>query len=244
MKDLYKREFAFLNSAQKVLADPELSITTLRTRYSEILTEHEILLRKTVKMTGVSDRAQRELKRLNAELQDVNIELESLSQTDGLTGLYNRRFFDAHLRHEWKRHCRNRLPLSLIMCDIDYFKKYNDTYGHHEGDECLKKVAQVIQEGLKPSLDRVARYGGEEFAIILPQTNSHSARAVACSIQNRLAQLALSHTASKTISTVSMSFGVATVTPDHDASPDTLICRADNALYQSKERGRNTISVK
>nr|MDU9044037.1 diguanylate cyclase [Candidatus Electrothrix aestuarii] len=244
MKSLYKNEFAFLEYARKVLEDPDLSLATLRCKYSEMLAEHEVLLRKVVKMTGVSDRAQRELKRLNIELQDVNKELENLSQTDGLTGLHNRRFFDTRLRHEWNRHCRNHSPLSLIMCDIDYFKKYNDTYGHHEGDQCLKRVAQAIQENLKRSFDTAVRYGGEEFAIILSETDSEGATTVARSIQNNIAKLDLPHSASKANSAVSMSYGVATVVPDQGSSPDTLICLADNALYQSKEKGRNMISVR
>jgi len=187
--------------------------------------------------------AEEELKRLNVELQVANDDLERLSQIDGLTSLYNRRYFDDHLKTEWKRHCRNQMPLSLIMCDIDLFKDYNDMYGHYAGDDCLMKVAQAIKTGVKRPSDIACRYGGEEFAIVLPETNADGAMLVAETIKKEIEKLDMPHLASNIKSVISISFGVATVIPEKSQSPNKLILFADKALYQSKEDGRDRIST-
>ncbi|MGA1411227.1 MAG: ABC transporter substrate binding protein [Prochlorotrichaceae cyanobacterium] len=176
-----------------------------------------------------------------AELQEANDHLKRLSNLDGLTNLYNRRYFDDSLKNEWKRHDRSQLPLSIIMCDIDFFKQYNDTYGHLVGDDCLRKVSKAIQDNVKRPSDIASRYGGEEFIIILTETDIGGAVKVALEIKNSVEYLGIEHLASKVKPIVSLSFGVATMTPDSTQEPEMLISLADNALYQSKEQGRDQI---
>ena len=160
---------------------------------------------------------------------------------DSLTNLYNRRYFDAALKNEWKRHNRIQSPLSLIMCDIDYFKQYNDTYGHLAGDDCLVRVAKAIGEKVKRPSDSAARYGGEEFALILSETDLKGAVTVAKDLKRTIENLAIEHSTSLIKPIISMSFGVATVIPDLNQKPEILLSLADKAMYQSKEKGRDQI---
>ncbi len=178
-----------------------------------------------------------------AGLQKANAELARLSNIDGLTGLYNRRYFDAILADEWKRHARSKSPLSLIMGDLDFFKAFNDTYGHQAGDNCLQAVAQAIQAQIKRPADIGARYGGEEFALVLTNTASPGARKLAEDIRRAIKGLALPHAASAAAAVVTMSFGVATMVPDQANRPDDLVHLADQALYQSKHSGRDRVEA-
>ncbi|MGR5117134.1 GGDEF domain-containing protein [Vibrio astriarenae] len=171
------------------------------------------------------------------------IEAERRSEKDGLTGLYNRRHFDSLLQSEWKSHLRSGQPLSVIMCDIDYFKQYNDTYGHQRGDDCLKLVARNINMLTKRSTDIAARYGGEEFVILLPNTDLKGASYFANLIKEQLAELRIPHATSKIKPFLSLSLGLATIVPSHEQTPDFVITLADRALYQSKENGRNKVTV-
>ncbi len=178
-----------------------------------------------------------------ADLRKANAALELLSQTDGLTALHNRRYFDLQLEKEWKRLCREQLPISLIMCDIDFFKTYNDTYGHSAGDTCLRTVAQTLGNSIKRPADRAFRYGGEEFVILLPGTDSKGALAVADRIKTQIEQLGIDHTASLVKPIVSMSFGIATMIPDQIHKPVEILLLADKSLYRSKNEGRDRISM-
>ncbi|MAL97020.1 MAG: hypothetical protein CL583_01085 [Alteromonadaceae bacterium] len=173
----------------------------------------------------------------NNELRKTKQELEQVSLTDGLTGLANRRHFDQYLEQEWTRAQRDGLPLSLILIDIDYFKPFNDEYGHPAGDECLKRVSDVLRTVSRRPGDLVARYGGEEFALILPQTDTAQTVAEAC----RLAVEALSipHAASGTAPVVTVSAGVCTLVPQPGMSPGLLTQSTDVALYEAKAKGRN-----
>ncbi|MEM7018420.1 MAG: diguanylate cyclase [Pseudomonadota bacterium] len=177
------------------------------------------------------------------ELQEANKALLKLSTEDELTQLFNRRYFDKKLDQEWQRSQRKALSLSLIMCDIDYFKKFNDNYGHQAGDRCLQKVAQAIRNNIKRSYDVATRYGGEEFAIILPQTESKHAYHIAESIRQEIENLAILHSQSACSEFISMSFGVASITPKQDKDKSVLVAQADQALYNSKTSGRNRVSI-
>ncbi|MCP4633548.1 MAG: diguanylate cyclase [candidate division Zixibacteria bacterium] len=166
-------------------------------------------------------------------------ELERLAMVDELTQLANRRRFDECLRNEWQRLKREGAPLSLIMCDVDYFKQYNDSYGHKSGDDCLIAVAQGISSQIKRPADLTARYGGEEFAVVLPNTPSEGAFHVAENIRKRVHQIRIAHSSSDIDPSVTLSLGVSTIIPANDSSPDVLIKLADKALYEAKENGRN-----
>ncbi|MFA9202275.1 MAG: diguanylate cyclase domain-containing protein, partial [Candidatus Nanopelagicaceae bacterium] len=144
---------------------------------------------------------------LCCRLQTANQKLQKLAILDGLTGIANRRYFDLVLDKEWQRLAREQQPLSLILCDIDYFKAYNDTYGHQQGDRCLKQVAQILQQSTRRPADLVARYGGEEFAIILPNTDLQGALFIAKNIKQELAQKQLPHSQSSVSQYVTCSMG-------------------------------------
>ena len=182
-----------------------------------------------------------EQSQLYHQLAIANQKLQELATTDGLTGIANRRQFDRVLMLEWRRLAREVLPLSLIMFDIDFFKPYNDFYGHLSGDDCLRKVAGAIALSAKRAGDLTARYGGEEFAVILPNTSAEGANVVARKICDCIASLKLPHARSSICPYVTLSCGIATVIPAPDVSLDTLIHSADSALYQAKNEGKNRI---
>jgi diguanylate cyclase (GGDEF)-like protein len=165
------------------------------------------------------------------------------ARIDGLTQIANRRRFDEYLFQEWSRHIRMQQPLSLLICDVDHFKLYNDGQGHQAGDECLKSVAKAIKQCYRAG-DLVARYGGEEFAMVLPQTNRTGAVQVAERVRAAVAAAALPHPASPVCDRVTVSVGVASMTPPPQApsDPRTLIQQADRHLYLAKKLGRNQVS--
>jgi diguanylate cyclase (GGDEF)-like protein len=185
-----------------------------------------------------------ELEVLHKELEEKNEKLELLSSLDGLTGLFNRRYFDDNLLKEWKQASRDNTPLSLLIVDIDYFKNYNDCYGHLEGDICLRKVAQSLYEALLRPTDIVARYGGEEFTAILPNTGSDGAIKVAQRMMKYVVQLDIVHKASSAAEMVTVSIGASSVFPTGKLAVTSLLDRADKALYEAKEQGRNTFRIR
>jgi two-component system, sensor histidine kinase LadS len=172
-----------------------------------------------------------------AELLKLNQKLEALSMVDGLTGIANRRQFDQVLNKEWMRSERTGQPLALVMLDVDWFKRYNDQFGHQAGDECLRRVAQAIQS-ISRSSDLVARYGGEEFVIVSPETDGKQALHVAQRACDAVRSLSIPHPHSE-FGTVSLSCGVCVAVANTDSSPSDLIGNADDALYQAKAQGRN-----
>jgi diguanylate cyclase (GGDEF)-like protein/PAS domain S-box-containing protein len=178
------------------------------------------------------------------QLKKANRELHRLATIDGLTKVANRRCFDAYLQAEWRRMARSHQPLSIILCDIDHFKAYNDTYGHQAGDICLQQVAAALQETIKRPADLVARYGGEEFVAILPHTNLEGAAYIAQTIRDRVTALQLSHRASPVQAYITLSFGVAMMIPTLETSPHELVEKADNALYEAKDQGRDRVVTK
>lgn len=180
---------------------------------------------------------------LYQQLAQTNRVLQQMATQDGLTGIANRRRFDQYLTLEWRRLAREGAPLSIILCDVDHFKLYNDTYGHQAGDDCLRQVAQAIASSAKRPADLVARYGGEEFVVILPQTPLEGALQVANKIQEQINCLNIEHLASPIYSHITLSLGVACQTPKLDREPYQLLINADEALYQSKAQGRNMIQT-
>ena len=172
-------------------------------------------------------------------LRQANRELRHLANIDGLTQIYNRYYFDIALEQLWKETLRERGNISLIICDVDNFKPYNDTYGHLMGDECLKRVAQAISHSVNRNRDIAARYGGEEFVIILPRTNSSGAIQVADTIRAAVTELNIPHHSSTVANYVTISCGIACLVPNPDISSSSLISNADSALYQAKRQGKN-----
>jgi len=180
-----------------------------------------------------------ERKAIEVALRHANQKLEELANSDGLTGIANRRCFDSRLQSEWARLTREQQPLSLIMLDIDSFKEFNDHYGHLAGDDCLVLIAQALAKTIKRSADLVARYGGEEFAILLPNTDAAGAIQVAANIQELIKALAIPHQKSPIQAAVTASLGLATLVPQRTMAPETLVNLADRSLYEAKQQGRN-----
>ena len=180
---------------------------------------------------------------LITRLQKIN-RLQTLSEVDELTQLANRRSFQEHLGSEWQRALRSHTPISLILCDVDYFKLYNDTYGHPQGDECLRQVAKALSMSVHRPGDIAARYGGEEFVVLLPGTGSEGAQQVAKEIAANVQSLKIEHKASEVSPYVSISLGVTTVTPKQDLAMSILVDTADLGLYEAKRRGRNQMMVR
>lgn len=182
-------------------------------------------------------------KRVEETLKIVNLELERLATSDSLTQVANRRQFDRHLNQEWQRLSREQQPLSLILCDVDYFKAYNDHYGHQGGDDCLIRVARAISRVTKRATDLVARYGGEEFAVILPNTEAQGAVTVAQAIQAEIQQLQLPHAQSQVSEIITLSLGIACLVPNSAFVTQSIIVAADQALYEAKKLGRDRYCI-
>lgn len=178
---------------------------------------------------------------LQQKLEAVNAELQRLVAVDELSQVANRRRFDEYLADEWRSLILEQHPLSLILCDIDCFKLYNDTYGHQAGDRCLQLVAQTLQNNVRYSTDLVARYGGEEFAVILPKVSASHALQIAEKLCDIVRGLEIPHTSSLVCPTLTLSIGVATINPHPDSTPDWLVAQADAALYQAKSMGRDRV---
>ena len=186
-------------------------------------------------------RMQRALVKLTEQLNEANRELHRISMIDGLTGIANRRLFDESLEREWRRCARIKKPISVVMLDVDYFKKYNDKYGHQAGDECLKAAAKKVASAVPRASDLAARYGGEEFVLILGETDEDGARWVANRIRQQVIGLKVAHEDSPH-GYVTLSCGVSSVLPRDDLSVDKLVKSADNALYLAKKNGRNAVA--
>jgi diguanylate cyclase (GGDEF)-like protein len=187
------------------------------------------------------DQMRRKVLEISNELSAANLRLETLSQQDGLTGIANRRAFDFLMERHFRSAVRRRDALSVVLCDIDHFKAYNDHYGHVAGDECLRQVAAALARSCKRAIDVAARYGGEEFALLLPDTPAAGALHVAQAARHELRALALPHAASPTSSIVTFSAGVATFSAEADNVSSDLTRRADEALYRAKHLGRDRV---
>lgn len=208
--------------------------------------ELKVRVSSALKLKGEIDRRkvrERELLEMTARLEEVNRELRYRSTRDGLTGVANRYAGDDFLSREWLRAIREQKDFSVIMLDIDCFKLYNDTHGHLEGDECLKKVACALQQGIHRPADLLVRYGGEEFMALLPDTGREGALIVASAMKAKVAAMQLQHGSSTVSPHVTVSIGIATVSPGENMPAELLIAAADLALYRAKREGRNRICI-
>jgi diguanylate cyclase (GGDEF)-like protein len=200
-----------------------------------ILAQHLRLSRASAR------RLRQQLESRTGELVDLTERLDRLATTDDLTGICNRRRFSEFLGHEWNRAMRTHSTVALIMVDVDFFKRFNDTYGHLGGDDCLRRVAGVLQAVARRPGDLAARYGGEEFAVILTGTPEQSALALAESIRAGVERLQIAHESSPAAAVVTVSVGVAMASPADGGTPELLIFTADEAMYRAKEQGRNRV---
>lgn len=211
---------------------------------------HWAVLRQRVRRLIQQSQLQQQQFQLQQQLEIANRDLQRLASIDGLTQLANRRRFDECLEQEQRRFTRSQLHtsdahsiwLSLILCDIDHFKLYNDSYGHQAGDRCLQQVAQAISSVVNRPMDLVARYGGEEFVVLLPETDVIGAAHIAERICTSVRALAIPHSGSPQ-GQVTTSAGVATTNPYVESQMEKLIASADRALYQAKQKGRNGFCV-
>jgi diguanylate cyclase (GGDEF)-like protein len=239
-----------VNSAQlyRYISKPWESHDLLLTLKSALAyyRQQQLILAQEAELRRVNEELKRLVEDQSAIIQDRTFELERanrqlhrLANTDSLTDIPNRRFFDEKLQQEWSICQREQQYLTLIFADVDYFKAYNDTYGHQEGDVCLRLVAKSMQTALKRPRDLVARYGGEEFVLLLPNTETGGACAVIAEIQQRIRDLSIPHSGSKVSGWVTVSFGGTVAVPLSPHSPSELLQIADLALYDAKEQGRN-----
>lgn len=189
------------------------------------------------------DEAYRALRVSQQQLLDTNLVLQRLMNSDGLTGLSNRRHFDEYLELEWRRALREQSQISLLMIDVDYFKAFNDNFGHLEGDEALRKVSSAIRESCCRSSDLPARYGGEEFALVLPTTSPGGARLLAEKLRQTVVGLNIPHIFPSPGTSLTISIGLATMIPQPGSSSRQLIMEADKGLYSAKNNGRNQVVV-
>ena len=206
-------------------------------------TREEELVGLVEKRTFELEKRTFELAEANRSLAEANRALQQLSVVDSLTGIANRRRFDEVLENEWRRAIRSGVSVSLIFIDVDFFKAFNDSYGHQAGDECLRQVAQALNGIINRAGDMVARYGGEEFAVILQNTSAEGATTVAERLRAHIEDLQIPHAKSNVSDVVTISLGLATIAPEHALSQTVLIEEADQALYRAKEKGRNRIEV-
>jgi diguanylate cyclase (GGDEF)-like protein/PAS domain S-box-containing protein len=224
----------------------ELSLGVVEDGQSDIigvrLLVRNIALRKQldIEHLQVNAQLQQQVKAQAVALKQAERKLEKFAMVDHLTNVANRRRFDEYLQQEWRRSQRQGGSLTLIMCDVDYFKRYNDLYGHLAGDKCLQQVAKILRQAVRRAGDLVARYGGEEFAVILPSTPIDGAIHLVEKIRTNIAAL----TVANGDDPLSLSFGLASITPGHPYSMHKLIAAADQALYFAKHNGRNRYAVR
>jgi diguanylate cyclase (GGDEF)-like protein len=210
----------------------ELTLQSLLTLISTQRDDLEIILETLVEHGDV----------LDSQWQQKVSQANLLASSDALTQIANRRRFDEFLETQWQQMTSSQSPLSVLMCDVDFFKQFNDHYGHPAGDACLRQVAAALNSALYHDLDLLARYGGEEFVAILPQTNLSQALTVAQRMQTAVAQLETPHQGSSIAPHLTVSIGLATVCPSDHQSPSLLVNAADRQLYQAKAAGRNQIA--
>jgi diguanylate cyclase (GGDEF)-like protein len=229
---------------QTIASNPTALLVLTRTiseRSRNDLDALDLKLHELESYAAAVQSANHELAVMRQELEESNRLLQHLSTIDTLTGLANRRRFDEAMGREWRRAMRDRTPLSLIFCDIDFFKGYNDTYGHPAGDECLRRVARCVVEMFSRPADLPARFGGEEFVVLLANTDAPGAVHLAERLRANVEALRLPHTSSPIGPYLTISLGVAATVPPLRSLPADLISVADRALYQAKREGRNCV---
>jgi diguanylate cyclase (GGDEF)-like protein len=239
-----RQEIAVLN--EKLLSFNQTLEETVRLRTQELEQKNRQL--ETEIQTRL--KAQQELQRINRDLDLANKELDYANHQlrlavnhDGLTKIANRRRFDEYFEQTWLQALRDQSILTLILCDIDYFKLFNDTYGHVEGDRCLQQVAETLETVIQRPMDLAARYGGEEFAMILPNTNLQGGLVIAEKLLTAIQQLGISHASSPVKDHITLSIGISSLLPTPERTAQTLLTAADIALYEAKQLGRARIVV-
>ncbi len=235
----------FIQALQKqhMIRDQEFKLRSKTGQIKTLLISAELIEVDNQTCILVISKDITERQKIKAALEEANEKLQRLAHIDGLTQVANRRSFNETLEREWKRCFREQQPMSLILCDVDYFKPYNDYYGHLQGDECLKQVAQAMSRVVQRPTDLVARYGGEEFVVILPNTNLDGALQVGKFIQDEIRQLQIPHLKSEVSQFITFSLGISTIIPSHLMDSSILVNRADQALYQAKQQGRDRIII-
>ncbi|MBC2722423.1 diguanylate cyclase [Desulfosporosinus sp.] len=227
-------QLAFSAGAMDYIKKPLDKVELLARVHSALRLKHETARRKA---------RESELLEVTRQLKAANERLQNLSFLDGLTGIANRRQFDQGFLQECRRAKREGSPISLIMLDIDFFKAFNDTYGHLKGDDCLITVASTLKKALRRPGDFIARYGGEEFAVVLPNTDDIGAGIIAEELRASIERLRIPHSNSQCADYVTVSLGIITRFPDQTARPEDMILAADRALYRSKHEGRNRVNL-
>jgi diguanylate cyclase (GGDEF)-like protein len=251
---LIRREFRELKKlSQGVLNyDPKLNNLTLSKsdRLDEVGVIHNAIMSMVQKINVHSQELDRvnllldsKVKIRTKELEAANEQLKTLSITDRLTQLYNRRYFEQHLEHIWDIASRKNTKVSIIMCDIDFFKHVNDRHGHLVGDNVLRKIAEMMKYSLKRSSDFIARYGGEEFIIVMYDTDTRGALELCTTIQENLKVVEHFDANNLKIKSITLSFGISSIMPNKDNNFESLIRGADSALYKAKNSGRNCIII-
>ena len=232
MEDIFEIEKEVILEAESLIQAKEFATAEDEDRYQKLLNEYKRLLKQMRTMVRMSDIMQ-------SKLNSMSSELEKLSQIDGVTGLYNRRFFNEIYLREWRNAIAGETALGAMMIDIDYFKIYNDTFGHLAGDVCLQKMANSIEEAVKDSNVFVGRFGGEEFILLLPDTDLGQCTEIAQKIMDHIARMNIPGAVKTTDGNVTVSIGISLMTPTGDEKPESLINVADQALYRAKKDGRN-----
>ena len=232
MEDIFEIEEEVILEAENLIQSKEFALAEDEGRYIKLLNEYKRLLRQMRTMVKMSDIMQ-------SKLSSMSSELEKLSQIDGLTGLYNRRFFNEIYLREWRNAIAGETALGAMMIDIDYFKVYNDTFGHLAGDVCLQKMANSIEEAVKDSNIFVGRFGGEEFILLLTDTDLERCTKIAQKIMDNIALMNIPGAVKTSDGNVTVSIGIGLMTPTVDAKLESLINVADQALYRAKKDGRN-----
>ena len=236
MEDMYEREQKTLDDALAHLKDVRLGAPICADLFEKVVNEYKLLLRHQRKLIKITDKASTNM--ITGQKEQIN-ELTNIVHYDVLTGIYNRRFMEENLKRVIKLISRSGGMLSVLMLDIDYFKKYNDTYGHSKGDTCLRSVAETVAGTLSRAEDFVARYGGEEFVVVLPHADAEGARMIADKIIKNIQALSIPHEKSDAASCVTVSIGITTGNVQHGQNYEDYLKRADRALYISKDYGRN-----
>jgi len=236
VEDMYEREQKTLDDALLHLKDVRSGAPLSTELFEKVVKEYKVLLRHQRKLIKITDKASTNM--ITGQKEQIN-ELTTAVNHDVLTGIYNRRFMEENLKSIIKANSRSGGLLSVLMLDIDYFKKYNDTYGHSQGDTCLKSVAEAVTGTLSREEDFAARYGGEEFAVVLPNTDVKGAQMIANKIIASMQALNIPHGKNEAASYVTVSIGITTGIVQHGQKSNDYIKRADKALYMSKNSGRN-----
>jgi diguanylate cyclase (GGDEF)-like protein len=240
---LYFWNRALRSQVEKRTADLQRELAERHRMEAALNYAREQLEERVRERTAILEARNKELNATRIQLQDANSQLLKLVSIDGLTGIANRRHFDEVLSREVRRCLRERQPLSLILCDIDGFKRYNDSYGHARGDDTLKRVAQAVEKTFRRAGDLAARYGGEEFAIVLPGIEARRAWLFADRLRRNIWRLTIPNAVSPVADRVTISAGVATALPDRIYAIEELIQAADMALYRAKGNGRNRVEA-